>query len=69
MALIVFSGLKDEILEKLENLPDPNVLASDTVEDLEAAHEQFREIANDLTVEETVEVQDISEVTERATGD
>jgi type I restriction enzyme M protein len=35
--LIVFSGLKDEMLEESENLPDPNVIAADIVEDLEAA--------------------------------
>jgi hypothetical protein len=35
--LIVFSRLKDEMLEELENLPDPNVLATDIVEDLACA--------------------------------
>jgi len=32
--LIVFSALKDEMLEESENLPDPDVLAIDIVEDL-----------------------------------
>jgi type I restriction enzyme M protein len=32
-------------LEESDNLPDPDVLAQDIVEDLEAALEQFREIA------------------------
>jgi type I restriction enzyme M protein len=31
-----------------DNLPDPDVLAQEIVEDLEAALEQFREIAADL---------------------
>jgi hypothetical protein len=36
------SWLKDESLEESENLPDPDVLAQEIVEDLEA--EQFREM-------------------------
>jgi type I restriction enzyme M protein len=40
--------LRDESLEDSDNLPDPDVLAQEIVEDLEAALEQFREIANDL---------------------
>ena len=39
--------LRDESLEESDNLPDP-VLAQEIVEDLEAALEQFREIASDL---------------------
>ncbi len=31
--LIVFSGLKDEMLDESENLPDPNALATGIVED------------------------------------
>jgi len=40
--------LKDESLESSENLPAPEVLAQEIVEDLESALEQFKEIANDL---------------------
>ena len=40
--------LRDESLEESDNLPDPDVLAQEIVEDLEAALEQFREIAADL---------------------
>ncbi len=40
--------LKDECLNESENLPEPDVLAADIVADLEAALEQFREIATDL---------------------
>lgn len=40
--------LRDESLEDTANLPDPDVLASEIVEDLEAALEQFREIAAEL---------------------
>ncbi len=41
--------LKDESLSESENLPDPDVLAQEIVDDLEAALEQFREIAGDLS--------------------
>ena len=40
--------LRDESLEESDNLPDPDVLAQEIVEDLQAALEQFREIATDL---------------------
>ena len=40
--------LRDESLEDTARLPDPDVLASEIVEDLEAALEQFREIAEEL---------------------
>jgi len=37
--------LSNESLEEFDNLPDPDVLAQEIVEDREAALEQFREIA------------------------
>jgi len=40
--------LKDESLSDSDNLPAPEVIAAEIVEDLEAALEQFREIAGDL---------------------
>ncbi len=40
--------LKDESLTETENLPPPEVIAREIVEDLEAALEQFRGIADDL---------------------
>ncbi len=40
--------LRDESLEDTENLPDPDILAVEIVEELEAALEQFRLIAEDL---------------------
>jgi type I restriction enzyme M protein len=40
--------LKDESLEDSANLPAPDVIAAEIVEDLEAALEQFAAIANDL---------------------
>ena len=40
--------LRDESLEDTDNLPDPDIIAAEIVEDLEAALEQFRLIANDL---------------------
>jgi type I restriction enzyme M protein len=40
--------LKDESLEASDNLPDPDVIAQEIVEDLEAALEQFREIVGNL---------------------
>ena len=42
--------LKDDSLEDSANLPDPDVLAAEIVEDLEAALEQFAAIASDLKV-------------------
>lgn len=42
------SWLRDESLDGDNYLPDPNVLAQEIVDDLEAALEQFREIAIDL---------------------
>jgi type I restriction enzyme M protein len=40
--------LRDESLEDTANLPDPDVLAAEIVEDLQAALVQFGEIAEDL---------------------
>jgi type I restriction enzyme M protein len=40
--------LKDDSLEGLPNLPDPDILAHEIVADLEAALEQFATIADDL---------------------
>ncbi len=47
--------LKDEALEDSENLPEPAVLAIEIVEDLQAALEQFREIAEDLGATEEIQ--------------
>ena len=41
--------LRDESLEDTDNLPDPNLIATEIVEELEAALEQFRLIAEDLS--------------------
>jgi type I restriction enzyme M protein len=40
--------LRDENLEDTANLPDPAVLAAQIVDDLQAAPEQFAEIAAEL---------------------
>jgi len=40
--------LKDESLEDSANLPDPDIIAQEIVEDLQAALAQFAEIASDL---------------------
>jgi type I restriction enzyme M protein len=40
--------LKDESLDDGESLPEPDVIAAEIADDLEAAMEQFAEIANDL---------------------
>ena len=40
--------LKDESREDSANLPDPDVIAAEIVEDLQAALAQFAEIASDL---------------------
>jgi type I restriction enzyme M protein len=48
MASLEIFRLGDESLEESDNLLAPDVLAQEIVDDLEAALEQFREIANDL---------------------
>lgn len=40
--------LRDETLSDSDNLPEPDLLAQEIVDDLEAALVQFREIASDL---------------------
>jgi type I restriction enzyme M protein len=40
--------LKDESLEDSANLPDPDVIAPEIAEDLQAALDQFTRIAADL---------------------
>jgi type I restriction enzyme M protein len=45
---------KDCVLAKTDNLPPPDVIAQEIVEDLEAALEQFRLIAADLGPETPV---------------
>ena len=45
--------LRDESLEESDNLSDPDMLAQEIIEDLEAALEQFREIATDLNQAKT----------------
>jgi type I restriction enzyme M protein len=47
--------LKDEALSESDSLPAPEILAQQIVEDLEAALEQFREIAVDLGAETPAE--------------
>ncbi len=45
--------LKDESLADSDNLPPPEVIAQEIVDDLEAALEQFRLIAGDLNGADT----------------
>jgi type I restriction enzyme M protein len=40
--------LKDKSLADLDNLPDPDILANDIIDDLEAGLESFREIAGSV---------------------
>ncbi len=44
--------LKDESLEESDNLPEPDVIAREIVDDLESALEQFKMIAEDLEEKE-----------------
>jgi type I restriction enzyme M protein len=46
--------LKDESLEDSENLPEPDIIAHEIVEDLQAALVQFQAIAEDLGEEEAL---------------
>ena len=48
--------LRDETLEESANLPAPEVIAADIVEGLEAALEQFRELAADLGADAATEI-------------
>ena len=47
--------LRDESLEDTNNLPDPDVIAAEIVEDLRTALEQFEEILADLGEEPVAE--------------
>ena len=47
--------LKDDSLEDSANLPNPDIIAQEIVDDLEAALEQFRLIVNDLGSREPLE--------------
>jgi type I restriction enzyme M protein len=40
--------LKDDTLEDIDSLPEPDVIAAEIVENLEAALEQFRSVAEEL---------------------
>jgi len=40
--------LKDDSLEDIDSLPEPDVIAIEIVENLEAALEQFRSVADEL---------------------
>ena len=46
--------LKDNSLEESDNLPEPDVIGLEIVEDLEAALEQFKLISEDAGFEEVV---------------
>ena len=48
--------LKDDSLEDSANLPAPDVIAQEIVDDLEAALEQFRLLSNDLGTEQSERV-------------
>ena len=48
--------LKDESLEDSDNLPEPEVLAAEIVENLEAALEQFKSIYEELGKDQTLEL-------------
>jgi len=43
--------LKDKSLTDLDNLPDPDVLVEDIIENLESSLESLREISNNLRKE------------------
>ncbi len=40
--------LKDDSLEDLDNLPEPDILAAEIIENLESALEQFRSVSQEL---------------------
>jgi type I restriction enzyme M protein len=52
--------LKDESLEDSANLPDPDVIAAEIAEDLQAALDQFALIAGDLRKAALVKRSDVN---------
>jgi len=52
--------LKDKSLEDTDNLPEPGVIAAEIVEDLEAALEQMKLIADDLALENQMEKETVT---------
>jgi type I restriction enzyme M protein len=48
MIAVEFAKFRDESLEDAANLPAPDVIASEIVEDLQAALDEFALIATDL---------------------
>ena len=42
--ILTFRPIKDKSLTDLDNLPDPDVLANNIIENLEAGIESFKEI-------------------------
>ncbi len=46
--------IKDDSLTDLENLPEPEVLAGDILENLEAGLESFRQIVEELRIKEII---------------
>jgi type I restriction enzyme M protein len=44
--------LKDDSLTDLDNLPDPDVLVEDIIENLESSLESLKELSNNLEKEE-----------------
>ncbi len=52
--------LRDESLEDTDNLPDPAILAAEIVEDLQAALDQFAQIAADLAKTDSIASTEIS---------
>lgn len=44
--------LKDDSLEDIDSLPEPDVLSAEIVENLEAALEQFRSVSSELSADE-----------------
>lgn len=44
--------LRDESLEDSSNLPNPDVLATEIVEDLRSALDQFSSVADELTMDD-----------------
>ena len=45
------SWVKDESLADLDNLPDPDILANEIIENVEAGLEDFREIVETINGE------------------
>jgi len=47
-----FTGIRYESLQEMENLPEPEILAAEIIENLRSALEEFEALQEELNAEE-----------------